>query len=395
MLAVIISALTSFIVGVGLAAFTEFDTVFGDMATWMAAIGTVSTLFFAIRQNKQIRLEQKKDKKERKIEEAKQRQDLDTERKKREEHEKEQLNMWAEQKQMLTFQKYETHFKLYNQLLDRIESEDIYQGIYIFPERTQAYRLLFPNNSLINCELDFSASTDDNFSPIYNIQSVLEDIRKLGEQIANNETDNREVFNFFAKIYYVTNAIGAQIRQKELPGTICLGKNERNSYFNISQGLDCLLALRSIINELRRFANLAPLNEDLIFKIVQSFTREKLYFQCLEYKNKSVTHEVISGSLNALPTLTRACSVLKDTGLLKTEVIIGNIFPQAKPDYLKQLNNKEFVANIYHQIVSTLKTDLPSIKDEKSKVEITILLEDLNDLIKTSNTVDPSYINAI
>lgn len=108
-------ALTFFISAVGFSAFTEFNIEFGDMPTWIAAIGTASTLFFAIRQNQQLRLEQKKEKEERKTEENKQRQDLDTERKKREQHEKEQLKMWAEQKQMLTFQKYETHFKLYNQ----------------------------------------------------------------------------------------------------------------------------------------------------------------------------------------------------------------------------------------------------------------------------------------
>jgi len=387
-------ALIFFISAVDLSAFTEFDIELGDMATWIAAIGTVSTLFFAIRQNKQLRFEQKKEKEERKTEETKQRRDLDSERKKREKHEKEQLKMWAEQKQMLTFQKYEAHFKLYNQLLDRIEREDIFQGIYIFPERTQSYRALFPNNNLVNCKLDFSASTDNDFTPICYIASVIKDIGELAEKIANKETDNREVFHLFTKIASVTRVIGAQIKQKELPGTVCIGKNGRNSYFNISRGLDCLLALRSIINELSRFVNLAPLNEDLVFKTFQPFMQEQLYFQCLTSKNNAITHNITSGSLNALPTLTRVYSVLKGEDLPKIEELINslwwNIFPQAKPEYLKQLNDKEFVANIYREIVSILKENLPSITYEKSKIEVMILLEDLDGLIKISNTADLS-----
>ncbi|MCZ8502585.1 hypothetical protein O9853_19395 [Vibrio lentus] len=73
------------------------------MATWFAAAGTILTLAFLINQHMQLKSMQ------------------DTERADRENHEKKQQEMWQEQKEMLSFQKFQVHKEEFNKLLDQLE----------------------------------------------------------------------------------------------------------------------------------------------------------------------------------------------------------------------------------------------------------------------------------
>jgi len=160
LLVVIVCSLFFFIFGVGLTAFTTLQSAIGDVATWVAAVGTVATLGFAIKQNRILREEQKKETQERKIEEEKQRQELKKEREKREMHERKQQDMWAEQVELQKFQKFQFHKSLLDEQLLTLEVR--HSGLIKFTNKTRLYELLFPQNSPMQVDLR-SGSSNDGF----------------------------------------------------------------------------------------------------------------------------------------------------------------------------------------------------------------------------------------
>ncbi len=94
------------------------------IGTAMAALGTVLTLGFLIYQNIELRRSQQE------------------ETLKREAHEEKQQNMWNEQREMLVFQKLQTHKSLFNDLLDELEK----RFCITFFDRTGLYKKIFPSN---------------------------------------------------------------------------------------------------------------------------------------------------------------------------------------------------------------------------------------------------------
>lgn len=107
----------------------ELET--GDMATWSAALGTIFTLGFLINQHVQLRQSQRK------------------ESETREEHERKQQEMWAQQDQMLTFQKYKEHKQLFFDTLNELERE---YDIKFF-DRSGFYSNIFQANNFDSCEM--------------------------------------------------------------------------------------------------------------------------------------------------------------------------------------------------------------------------------------------------
>lgn len=123
---------------------------FGDLATWVAAFGTVLTLGFAIRQNRQLREEQNKEKLERKAEENKHKHNLKVERDKREEHERKQQNMWQEQNEHLSFKKFQTHKTMFTEMLHELENK--FKDEFYFYDIDGLYEELFPKNGFLSCQ---------------------------------------------------------------------------------------------------------------------------------------------------------------------------------------------------------------------------------------------------
>ncbi|ENY7807897.1 hypothetical protein WOC12_00525 [Vibrio parahaemolyticus] len=100
-------------------------TVFLDTGgSWLGSIGTVLTLVFLIVQNRS------------------QAKEIKEEREKREHHETEQQKMWAQQREMLLFQKLQMHKSLFNDLLDELEDS----LKVTFFDRTGMYKKFFPHN---------------------------------------------------------------------------------------------------------------------------------------------------------------------------------------------------------------------------------------------------------
>lgn len=156
----------------------------GDMATWVAAFGTLFTLGFLINQHKQLHDEQKKEKIDRKRESSQQQNALREERKKRESHERQQKEMWAEQNQMFTFQKYKEHKNLFYDMLNELERE---YNIKFF-DRSGFYSSIFQSNNFNFCDITVDL-VDSEMSP-----GSLSDINYLFNMI-NNSLHNATFYN--------------------------------------------------------------------------------------------------------------------------------------------------------------------------------------------------------
>ncbi|MFA0233615.1 hypothetical protein [Vibrio sp. 10N.222.55.C7] len=349
----------------------------GDLATWFAASGTILTLGFLINQHTQLRAEQKKENEERKVEESKQRKELAEESKKREEHEKKQQKMWAQQNEMLTFQKYEAHFELFNKLLDRIETEERFRGIYVFPERTRTYAALFPNNNLSHCEFDFSSQTE-NHNSLQTIESIMADVVKYATVLSTEKVDKKDaLLKFTACLNLWANTLGSRLKENDIPGSYGVGTIAAYRFFNISRGLSCILALCDITDELRRFANIQPLTQDSrdAFCI---FMKEDLYINLFLLTGENTIYNTNLGALNSLAIFSKVYQIGNDAHLRIQDSIVDGIprfFPDVSTDVLEKLSNRDYVIQKYVTTIDKLQAVLPKLEGNNKKPIEQLVLE--------------------
>ena len=376
-LLIIICSLFFFILGAGIAALTEFDTVFGDFATWIASIGTVSTLGYAIFQNNLLRQEQKSERKEREKQEARQQVELQRERELREAHEREQQKMWNQQNQMFTFQKYEAHSQLLNQLFDKIECEPRFRGIYIFPERTRAYARLFPNNNLTNCEVDFS-SPSNNYSPLQTIESIMSDIVEHANILSSDTGDKQDsLMKFVANLNLWAETLGSKIKETNLPGTFGIGNIKTNCFFNISRGLSCIFALCDITDELRRFSNIEPIPKSSrdSFHI---FLKEELYINLFLLTDGDRVFVANSGALNSLTMFSKVYITLQKYPFSIKRSIQNELpyfYPDISGEMLTQFSDEAYIVNEYKRIVAKLHSILHDLEEPDNEPINELLVE--------------------
>ncbi|MEZ8463905.1 APC family permease [Vibrio splendidus] len=264
----------------------------GDLATWVAAFGTVSTLGFAIRQNHQLSEEQRKEKKERKVEEAKQRKELNIERNKREEHERKQQEMWASQAKMLTFQKYQNHKQLMTDLLKELEHE---HSVTI-NEKSTFYKKLFPNNNSEHCDVkvEVVSSTYDKSSialmdSLYNdLAEYIQNFRLMKlEPIATLESDitGKVYDDYLVKLFQFATSLHVELSLNEVEGSIYPLDNPSIRFSNIFIASTTFETLESIYMNISHFCGneVIPSNNDhsigySLAKLHHFFTPEHHHF---------------------------------------------------------------------------------------------------------------------
>ncbi|MEQ6344895.1 hypothetical protein [Vibrio cyclitrophicus] len=121
-----------------------------DLIATLGSIATAGSFIYIILDNRKLRLAQDNETYERKKEEHKQRKELNIERKKREEHELKQQQLWEEQMAMAAFEKYQRHQVMFDSLLDSLELK--HNHLFKFVDRIALYELLFPSNTPTYCE---------------------------------------------------------------------------------------------------------------------------------------------------------------------------------------------------------------------------------------------------
>lgn len=135
-----------FIYGFGLATgATWLSLNYGDVPTWLAAIGTIGTLLFAVVQNHKLV-------------------------KRQDQTERLQAKLWEKQLKSLNFQEYQSHISEFNVMLESIESE--LPTAIEFRNKKSFYQSIFNKNSRDNVEYELSEITNNH--PISTIERELE-----------------------------------------------------------------------------------------------------------------------------------------------------------------------------------------------------------------------------
>jgi hypothetical protein len=228
----------------------------GDLATWVAAIGTICTLGFLINQHTQLREAQKQEKAERKAEEEKQKRKLQIELEKREDHEIKQQQMWHQQETMLSFQKYQIHRREFDAILDNFERK--HPNIYV-EDRNCLYELIYKNNSPSNCVTNIPLERCS--VEVSELSVLLKDYNMaLGAIKQSNSVKHKQVGKMEEiRRFIETLTQNLQLKHKNTPsfGDCCQNKEVM---FNIFELRDTLDATRDLMLSLLQYSE----NQDIV-----------------------------------------------------------------------------------------------------------------------------------
>lgn len=335
--------------------------ILGSLGTWAGSIATVGTLVFLIRQNIELRKQQEKQQKQQNINEEKQ-------------HE-----MWKSQNEMLTFQKYELHYKMFNEMLDRIEVENRFRGVYVFRERSSTYQKLFPFNNISQCTSDLSQISDVSSHSLNRVVDLLKKISSESTKISNTEPNEADIsFELNKYLFTLTTILGITLKEPNQVGSIRLGNFEHNAFFNIPRALECLFALFEITNEIRRFSHLPLLDEKSLLECTNAYFNNSFYINYLiSLPNISIT-KCNLGKHDALLKIVQAARFLDNINTHDANSLFNELdcyfLAQASPKDLKKLEQEDVVKALYEKIILVLSQTL-----QEDDIELSNYLNDLNE----------------
>lgn len=312
--------------------------VFGDTgAAWLGSVGTISTLAFLIYQN------------------TSQAKEIREERAKREAHEAKQQNMWNEQREMLVFQKLQTHKSLFNDLLDELESS--YTVTFI--DRSDFYKKIFPDNNFYSFSVDC-----DSVNVLCRTRNVLD---KTFEQLSNTS----EMYSFsFVKhhlhsIKDVCLNLHLRLPNDKLFGDVILHP-EQIVVTNVFNSLEFIIKYQNILKRLCDFSGITYDTKNP--QLQTTFYSRVLFDFALKF-----------------PT--------SDKGRIKIE--LGNIKSAIKniDSVVTEISNKDLTQNqkfAYYDIIQILKLGL-HYKNEADVIRI--LIKSTNKLIESLTYPNTGHIS--
>ncbi|MDD9175373.1 hypothetical protein PVK63_10860 [Aliivibrio sp. S2TY2] len=242
----------------------------GDIATWVASIGTISTLAFAIRQNHQLRKEQKNEKQERKEEEIKQQKELKEERFRREKLEKKQQQMWKEQKAALSIQKRAELSEVFSKIVDKFEIANPTLKCF---NQNALFELTYPNGS---DTLDSKMESSELFILINNFNTTLNEIKNVG-------SEDFSIYTLCSSVRLLLNNCQVKsIKKLEFGDLIYKGthytNNDSNILFNIFDIFDIFDILRNLNGIRDLLLSICHLSKrEIILPLVPTLTETQKY----------------------------------------------------------------------------------------------------------------------
>lgn len=154
----------------------------------------------------------------------------------------------SRQEEMWTFQKYQMHRKLFDELLDRME--DKYAGIGLkFYNRTKLYLVLFPKNTVHYVQLESDAIVqatqplEQEFNELFEKPMGIDPVPKIVE-LLSHMFGNLSIGFTVEEKYGQINHVGFE------------------TYFNLFSYNDRIQAWQSIVDELNSFSNSKGIKRD-------------------------------------------------------------------------------------------------------------------------------------
>lgn len=207
--------------------------ILGSLGTWAGSIATVGTLVFLIRQN--IELSKRQDKQQ----------------EQQEQQQKQQDEIWAEQKEMLHFQKYQEHKKAFFSHLSYIEKISRIQ--VNFQYKSSLYDKLFPLNNFEHCKCHIENIEEHNY-----IQRILQLVESIDTNFHSDNINSRDLFE---DIHHLVSELGLSIGTLQA-GSIKISDRANIDFFEPYENIN---SIKHIIIELIIFTK-ASIPEPLRIK---------------------------------------------------------------------------------------------------------------------------------
>lgn len=225
----------------------------------LGSLATAGTFLFMLYQHKQIKERQ------------------DTQESKQEE-------MWAEQKEMLSFQKFQIHKSMFFSLLEELEEK----LNVVFENKSKLYRSLFPKNNINNFDSKTQKIKGELGLPniIYLYNAVVSDIKKTSQM------DINEISRHFDRAFYLIDALYVKINVHHQLGSVFYNVNGGKYYlFNVFNPEEAILIYREVIERISDFCD-----EYTELKLVDTsgYYEEGIMDYCFSpWRNNSVNGKVI------------------------------------------------------------------------------------------------------
>ena len=293
-------------------AFMKIDS--GDLPTWVSAVGTFLTFVLLIFQNTQLRKEQKQQKK-----------DLDKERERREEHENKQRDLWRIQEEITSIQKYDSHKRLFINELKGLEQRFDY--LIDFPDKEASYNQLFPENSLIKCELLIDLNSLEQSNNSGSLSDCLGYYSRIGEILIKMRKEKTEhsdqlCYELCTNYMMLLGRLGLKIHTKNKVGYIYPTEQDQPT-INIFKTTESLFYIEACIDRICSFAHVKTPNIYIYSAEFETVRNALLEFTLKDKTNSCFT--VYLGSIkNELYCIYLCYKFFNNTDYKKSEPFFSN-----------------------------------------------------------------------
>ncbi|WBA11418.1 hypothetical protein [Salinivibrio kushneri] len=136
-----------------------------EVANWssvLAAVGTLGTLIFLIRESFRTKKEQKHIREEQRV------------------YQEKQDKLWDEQNKLIAFQRYTGHRESFEKLLRKIEKTHQLS----FYDSEELYRNLFPNNGFSQCEFKIETANHKKAEKPRDLNDIIYILNRIEEELS-------------------------------------------------------------------------------------------------------------------------------------------------------------------------------------------------------------------
>ncbi|KKA45125.1 hypothetical protein [Salinivibrio sp. KP-1] len=211
-----------------------------EVANWssvLAAVGTLGTLIFLIRESFRTKKEQKQIRKEQRV------------------YQEKQDKLWDEQNKLIAFQRYTGHRESFEKLLSNIEKAHELN----FYDSEKLYRNLFPNNGFSQCDFKIETKNPKNPKKPNDLNDILQALNYIEEKLSIMDRFNKyerqnKICDIVFDIFRLRSMLYFDFEKKEEIGDISLEFKGKHFVLNIFSPSESLNIIRDVISKLLIFS---------------------------------------------------------------------------------------------------------------------------------------------
>ncbi|MCL9775692.1 hypothetical protein [Vibrio methylphosphonaticus] len=230
--------------------------------------------------------------------------------------EKKQQDMWDSQAESINFQKYQTHKKMFDKMLDGLESK--YDGEFEFFDRDSLYHNIFPMNDFSHCSTKIDIDSNSEIEPdslrdiLYLYNQLISDLEAYATTPAQKQ--NRLLHQHLGNILSMTSILRVNFISKNEIGDVKVDIEKGFLIINVFRPIHTQVVLQEVLRGICVFSGVR-LKDNLNHRHSSFFTRTLLDF-ALSPTNKR-GHNVHFGELYEFLSCLYECFIAFDNSELR------------------------------------------------------------------------------